>query len=149
MVRASRAFEVSRVNGAPWIYSDGGRAAAGFRGNAGDCVTRAIAIASGIPYEEVYSALSEESVTSPRRGIARAIFHPYILALGFTWTATMAIGSGCTIHVRASELPDGALIVRLSRHLAAVINGTVYDTYDPARDGTRCVYGYYRREVES
>ena len=36
-----------------WIYSDGGRAAAGYKGDAGDCVTRAIAIATEIPYQEV------------------------------------------------------------------------------------------------
>ena len=29
----------------PWVYDDGGRAAAGFKGEAGDCGTRAVAIA--------------------------------------------------------------------------------------------------------
>jgi hypothetical protein len=33
-----------------WIHNDGGRADAGFRGETGDCVTRAIAIATGKPY---------------------------------------------------------------------------------------------------
>jgi len=41
-----------------FIFDDGGRAAAGFRGRAGDCVTRAIAIATGKPYREVYDALN-------------------------------------------------------------------------------------------
>ena len=40
-----------------FIYNDGGRAAAGFKGSAGDCVTRSIAIAAGKPYQEVYDAL--------------------------------------------------------------------------------------------
>jgi hypothetical protein len=31
-------------------YDDGGRKAAGFKGRAGDCVTRAIAIAAQLPY---------------------------------------------------------------------------------------------------
>ena len=35
-------------------YNDGGRAAAGYQGAAGDCVTRSIAIVTGLPYEEVY-----------------------------------------------------------------------------------------------
>ena len=42
-----------------YIYDDGGRAAAGFKGTTGDCVTRAIAIATGKPYREVYDALNE------------------------------------------------------------------------------------------
>ena len=34
---------------ANWLYNDGGRTAAGFKGETGDCVTRAIAIATGLP----------------------------------------------------------------------------------------------------
>ena len=45
----------------PFIYNDGGRAAAGFKGNTRDCVTRAIAIVTGKPYKEVYDALNELS----------------------------------------------------------------------------------------
>ena len=32
---------------------DGGRTAAGYKGKAGDCVVRAIAIVSGLPYQKV------------------------------------------------------------------------------------------------
>ena len=42
-----------------WVKDDGGRAAAGYVGNTGDCVTRSIAIATGLPYKEVYDALAE------------------------------------------------------------------------------------------
>jgi hypothetical protein len=45
------------------VYNDGGRKAAGFKGDAGDCVTRAIAIASGRPYAEVYKRLAEGNGT--------------------------------------------------------------------------------------
>ena len=58
----------------------------------------------------------------------------------------MRIGSGCKVHLRADELPAGRLIdVRVARHLAAVIDGVIYDNHDCSRGGTRCVYGYYRR----
>jgi len=36
-----------------FIYNDGGRVAAGYKGRAGDCVVRAIAIATQRPYQEV------------------------------------------------------------------------------------------------
>ena len=58
----------------------------------------------------------------------------------------MRIGSGCKVHLRADELPAGRLIVNLSRHSAAVIEGVLHDTYDSSRNGTRCVYGYWRLE---
>ena len=41
-----------------FIYNDGGRKNAGFSGKAGDCVCRAICIASGRDYNEVYEAIS-------------------------------------------------------------------------------------------
>ena len=40
-----------------FIYNDGGRAEAGFKGKTGDCVARAVAIASGLPYKEVLESL--------------------------------------------------------------------------------------------
>jgi len=36
---------------------DGGREAAGFKGGAGDCVVRSIAIAANLPYMQVYEDL--------------------------------------------------------------------------------------------
>ena len=44
-----------------WVYDDGGRKAAGFRGDAGDCVMRSIAIATRLPYEHVYALLNEQA----------------------------------------------------------------------------------------
>lgn len=135
-----------------WQYNDGGRAAAGYKGEAGDCVTRAIAIATGDSYQSVYDALSglmkSEPVLaggkrSPRRGVPRQLARRYLEGLGATWVPTMKIGSGCRVHLRDDELPKGRLVVVCSRHYVAMIDGVIHDTFDPSRDGTRCVYGYY------
>ena len=132
-----------------WQYNDGGRGAAGYRGDAGDCVVRAIAIAAQLPYGKVYDDLAElngqrrNGKRSARDGTNRKVYESYLLELGFTWTPTMSIGSGCTVHLRADELPPGRLVVRASKHVVAVIDGVIHDTYDPSREGTRCVYGYY------
>lgn len=139
----------------PYVYDDGGRREAGFKGDTGDCVTRAIAIATGVPYREVYDALfasgrsllSEKpglrGSASPRSGVLPEVYKPYIEGLGWAWTPTMKIGTGTHVHVDASELPTGRLILRLSRHLAAVIDGVLHDTFDCSRGGTRAVYGYW------
>jgi hypothetical protein len=55
----------------------------------------------------------------------------------------MQIGSGCKVHLRDGELPTGRLVVFVSKHYTAVIDGVIHDTYDPSRAGTRCVYGYF------
>lgn len=44
------------------------------------------------------------------------------------------------------ELPHGRLVVMLSRHAAAVIDGVLHDTYQDDRGGTRCVYGYWIKD---
>lgn len=137
-----------------WIYDDGGRKDAGYRGDTGDCVTRAIAIATQDDYQRVYAILHglarDRGATgrkaSPRNGVARKDYDRYLTAIGWTWTPTMGIGTGCTTHLTADELPSGRIIARLSRHLCAVIDGVVHDTFDPSRDGTRCVYGYWKED---
>jgi hypothetical protein len=126
-----------------WIENDGGRKAAGFEGKTGDCVTRAIAIATGLPYQEVYDTLFKLTGSSPRNGVWRKDYQTYLETLGWKWVPTMKIGQGCKVHLRADELPSGALIARLSRHLCAVKDGVVHDTHDPSRGGRRCVYGYF------
>lgn len=136
---------------------DGGREAAGFKGFANDCVTRSIAIASGKPYKEVYDALNEMAKcertgkrksrkSSSRNGVFKTTYHKYLLSLGFKWVPTMLIGSGCTTHLRETEIPQtGNLVVSVSKHMTAVIDGVIHDTHNPDRGGWRCVYGYYTR----
>jgi hypothetical protein len=84
---------------------------------------------------------------SPRNGSHRNVFHDYILGLGFEWVATMKVGSGCQVHLRPQELPDGTLIVKVSKHLTAIVDGVIQDTHDPSRRGNRCVYGYYIKKL--
>jgi len=81
--------------------------------------------------------------SSPRNGNHRNVFHNYILGHGFEWVPTMKVGAGCQVHLRASELPGGTLIVKVSKHLTTVKNSVILDTHNPSRGGSRCVYGYY------
>lgn len=139
-----------------WVYDDGGRRAAGFKGDTGDCVIRAIAIATETPYATLYQNVQDHLRTTypmlwqagkvnARKGLKKAVYEPLLDELGFTWTPTMRIGQGCKVHLKADELPSGRLIVRVTRHLTAMIDGVLHDTYDPSRGGTRCVYGYWSK----
>ena len=154
-----------------WVYNDGGRAAAGFKGRTGDCVCRSIAIATGRPYREIYTMIERlgaletrhRLATAKRRSSARTGVHKpttrvlLTTLLGWTWVPTMGIGTGATVGLCEEDLPMGRLIVQCSRHLTAVIDRVIHDTYDPQR-GTlvsepgkptriarRCVYGYYQK----
>lgn len=152
-------------------YNDGGRASARFKGKTGDCVVRAIAIATGKPYRDVYHELSEgiesfaefgrsstakmlrfgrsfdKKAYTPRNGVHRQVYEPYLKRLGWRWVPTMKIGQGCRVHLKDGELPTGRLIVCVSKHMVAVIDGVAHDTFDPTRNGTRCVYGYWQEPL--
>ena len=169
-----------------FIENDGGRSKY-FSGRGGDCVARSVAIASGKDYLEVYNRLAEGN-SKQRAGkssahkvgkktalhginVKRKWFKEYMKELGFEWVPTMKVGSGCTTHLCSSELPAGRLVLALSRHYTAMIDGVIHDTYNPGRwdsrsdDGSslksnefvlpgdnnkglvfiekRCVYGYW------
>ncbi len=136
---------------------------------------------------EVYTALSRGESTkrltkgrtrkaSARNGVyvQRKWFKDYMRGLEFVWTPTMGIGTGCKVHLTDGELPMGRLVVSVSKHYTAVIDGVVQDTHDPQRDAhcvrpddgkrplragewvnsngicwvsRRCVYGYWRKEA--
>ena len=83
-------------------YNDGGRAAAGYKGRAGDCAVRAIAIAAEKPYQEVYDGLRDCNIEfakgrsrhakqiakrgpSPRDGNPKETIRKYLESIGFVW----------------------------------------------------------------
>lgn len=143
-----------------FIYDDGGRSEAGYKGDTGDCVCRAIAITLQKPYAEIYSGLlaeaAKEKVTAkktkrshPRTGVYKSTIRKYCLSLGLVWVPVMRIGSGCTVHLRDGELPAGRLVVCVSKHCVAVVDGVIHDTFDCSRGGLRCVYGYFYKPAEA
>jgi hypothetical protein len=147
------------IQAADWVFDDGGRAAAGFKGKAGDCVCRAIAIATERPYQEVYDDLTAigwldrsyiydaDGLIRPRSD-NRTILREHMVGLGWCWTPTMRIGGGCRVHLRAAELPAGRIVATVTHHWVAVVNGVIHDTHDCSRGGMRCVYGYFASSVE-
>lgn len=149
-----KATFVGIIRAPRYVYDDGGRHEAGFKGSAGDCVCRAFAIASGRSYREVYDLIGELSAgertgsrkrgtSSARNGVYKATQHKLAETLGARWVSTMSIGSGCKVHLRADELPAGRIVASVTKHACAVIDGVIHDTHDCSRAGTRCVYGYW------
>lgn len=132
-----------------WTYDDGGRSKH-FKGKntVADCVTRAAAIATGKDYKEVYETIRRTIGYTPRNGVKHGDDRKAMRALGATWHPVMGIGTGCTMHLRREELPKGRIVCLCSGHYTAVIDGTIHDTFDPTRGGTRCVYGYYTFDDE-
>ena len=133
-----------------FVYSDGGRSKYYDAIKVGDCVTRAICNATGKDYKEVYDLInsyaSSEKRTNKstsRNGVSKGTTYRVLTDMGWTWVPTMFIGRGCQVHLNENELPSGIIIVSVSKHLACVKDGVLFDTFDCTRGGRRCVYGYY------
>jgi hypothetical protein len=175
----------------PFVENDGGRSRY-FKGkDVGDCVARAVAIASGRDYKEVYDRLAEGNANqrkSKRTRRSRAVgrktaahginvkrkwFKDLMKEWGFEWVPAMQIGSGCSTHLCAKELPSGRLVVSVTKHVTAMIDGVIHDTWNPSRVESRpymgdpllsnewrtpsngmvhaekrCVYGYWILKVD-
>ena len=149
-------IDVDGIRSLPFQFDDGGRAAAGYSGWAGDCVVRAIAIGIGLPYQRVYDDLfqiardirdtkrcklakryqSRKGACSPRNGVHRRVYAPYLKQHGWVWVPTMG-------RLRAGALPSGRVIVRIPRHLCSVVDGVLHDTEDLSKNGTERVFGYW------
>lgn len=79
-----------------------------------------------------------------RKGLPKAVLFEVMKRFGFEWTALCSPGSKERKHLSASELPNGRIICRVTRHVVAVIDGVIYDNHDPQRDESRMVYGFWR-----
>jgi len=152
-----------RTKASAWVRTDGGRRAAGYHRVRGGCVPRAIAIATKKPYREVHDALTAVTLHyvrthrnriagwikrsrggrgfDPANGSDSKVYGPYLKSIGWRFTST----KDRKVRLRADELPSGRLVVEVHRHLVAVIDGTIHDTWYCAGAGRRPVTGYWVR----
>ncbi len=136
-----------------FIYDDGGREKAGYKGKTNDCATRAFAIATGKPYQEIYDLIKANG-GNPRTGVKLPVLKKVAQILHGRWIATASIGKPSTVKLVEGQLPAGRVVVNLRKHLSAVIDGTLRDTIDcqntawvdetgVLHTGKRTVYGYW------
>lgn len=157
-----------------WIYNDGGRSKY-FKGDSGDCVTRAISIATGMDYKEVYDEINRRGkletktqlnrhrsgkLSSARNGVFKETWKKYLSDLGWEKHSTCRFGTGVTCHLTADELPSGTIIVQVAGHLVCVKDGVINDTYNSSEveyvdefgnvtiNDRRAVYGYWTAPKE-
>lgn len=107
-----------------WRWHDGGRQHSEFRGTTGDCVTRALCIATDRDYEDVYYQLFELKQrwadthrdklarriqhfgASPRNGVSQKVYGPVLKSQGFEWRACCLVGDRRRLHVIPQELRE-------------------------------------------
>ena len=120
-----------------WVNSDGGRSISKRPAQKNDCTVRALAIARNLPYDDAYDILKEAGRKCSR---------------GFDFVGWMSEQSWATKLAfpavkgqrRMSpaqfcrDYPIGHYILRVSKHVIAVKDGVIFDTFENRPD--RCVY---------
>src|SRR5262249_56937776 len=114
-------------------------------------------IATGKPYAEVFEALkaaharhvkrlrpgSYAAISEERRrtepiheGCNEKVYSRYLQSLGWQYTRIRE-----RLCLRAAALPSGRFVVDVNRHLVALIDGVIHDTYDSGGVCWRAVQG--------
>ncbi len=128
-----------------FVWNDGGRAACGYVGFTSDCATRAIAIATGAVYRDVYEQLGNLADHSPRLGLSANLARDFLAK--HNWQlhpAKMPTFDG-------NVIPKGVVIVHAakdsgkSHHLCSVIDHVVHDTWNPSDDVQYQVLSFWTR----
>ena len=127
-----------------YIFNDGGRAAAGLKGTAGDCGARAMAIALGLDYKAAYKELAQANkdmgfAKSARNGIMKNVYDMVLKRHGWVWHSAPKFDGR---KARCSDMPTGTVIARQSHHFVAVIDAQPHDIFDCTR---KMIYGYWAK----
>lgn len=118
-------------------YNDGGRKAAGFEGGVADCVTRALAIETGVPYAEIRKELLALAPDAETVGINvfGAEFEQYMR------DKRNRVFVPLRYAVRLADFPEFyGFMVLTKNHVTCVQTGVVEDVFDCSNEMAR---GYW------
>ena len=129
-----------------YIYDDGGRRDAGYKGDTGDCVPRAIAILTGESYKEVYRTMADAMKASgyaasgnayatakrkmpKKRGQKDAkVVQEIVMAKYGLVKVKLPSGERPTYSEAHAEY--GNVLVSTRGHVCAIVDGELHDIFD-------------------
>ena len=92
-----------------------------------DCVTRAIALASGYSYAEIKDKLY---YISELLDCERLCVCCYQHLLDYVFQYDKVYCTGLTVREFSERHPDGIYLIRTEGHLSVLANGVIYDIWD-------------------
>lgn len=117
-----------------FVEDDGGRKVAGYKGRAGDCVTRAFCILTGQDYRTAYRELANANAKygrkrerSARNGVNKAAYERVFKAAGLV---KVKLPRGPRPTYSEAHARYGDCLVSTTRHIAAIVGGNYRDTFD-------------------
>ena len=96
-----------------------------------DCVVRAIAIATGRPWMDIYDRLCDMGREECNMPSADAVWGKFLYRMGFAPFLLPASCPECvTVRAFCRMYPRGIYIIGTGGHAVAVIDGDYYDSWD-------------------
>jgi len=122
-----------------WVFNDGGRAGSKRPRQNNDCTVRALAISFNRDYDDVYDELK----TAGRKCSRGFFFTDWAKEHVLVRTTKPAVKGECRYCLSdfCRDHPKGIYIIQVARHVFAVVNGVVQDTFRERPD--RCVYSFW------
>ena len=110
----------------------------------GDCVVRALSIALGREWQDVYIDLCLQGLVLSDMPSSNRVWKTYLQKNGFTPEIIPNSCPDCyTVRDFAQDHPTGTYIIGTGTHAIAAINGDYYDTWD---SGNEIPLFYFYRE---
>lgn len=103
------------------------------RRNNGDCVIRAISIATGKHWYQIYAGLCVQGRFSCGWGNFNEVWSDYLMYLGFSRHG-LPYDNDYTVSDFANDHPYGTYIIGTGQHAVAVIDGNIIDSWDSSQE---------------
>ena len=113
--------------------------------NIGDCVIRAIAIATDSSWEKIYMDLCAEGLEMADLPNSNAVWSSYLKKLGFRKGIVPDTCPDCyTVADFADDNPYGLYILCTGSHIVTIIDGNIFDAWDSSSEIP--IFYFYKEE---
>lgn len=113
--------------------------------NIGDCVIRAIAIATDSSWEKTYMDLCAEGLEMADLPNSNAVWSSYLKKLGFRKGIVPDTCPDCyTVADFAQDNPYGIYVLCTGSHTVTIVDGNIFDAWDSSSEIP--IFYYYKED---
>ena len=110
----------------------------------GDCAVRAVSAALGIDWEQAYELITDAGYKMGDMPSSDSVWGAVLRQHGFYRTSIPNSCPDCyTVEDFAADHPRGIYVIGFGGHVATVIDGNLYDSWDSSHEVP--VYYWYRK----
>lgn len=111
-----------------------------------DCAVRAIAKALDIDWEQAYALITSAGFGMGDMPHSNSVWGAVLRQHGFYRKAVPDVCSDCyTAEDFCRDHPRGTFVLGFGRHVATVVDGNIYDSWDSSREIPQ--YFWYKKEA--